>query len=121
MTVTQLRDTIASGKVRSAWESGVRGYAIDLLENLDGVIPDNSRELHKKLLNGADNWRHYSYSGCAYCYDRDIAAALCTTSELKRTHYGDYRPNCSENWLDVQARALYQAEYLVYEAYKKLS
>lgn len=30
-------------------------------------------------------------------------------SELKRKHGGMYEPNSRETWLDVQARALYQA------------
>lgn len=43
------------------------------------------------------------------CYDADIAARVCTPSELKRKHGGAYEPNSRETWLDVQARALYQA------------
>lgn len=36
-------------------------------------------------------------------------ARLCTPSELRRTHNGERRPNSREEWLDTQARALYQA------------
>lgn len=49
-------------------------------------------------------------------YDGDIAAALCTPSELKKTRNGDRRPNSREEWLDVQARALRQAFRRVYSA-----
>lgn len=42
-------------------------------------------------------------------YDGDIAERLCTPSEYKRKRGGDFQPNSRETWLDVQARALYQA------------
>lgn len=120
MTVEQIKEVLMSRKDRSAWSRGVTGYAIDLLDNLDGVVPESFSEFSKKLLNGADNWRHYSYSGCALCYDGDIAEALCTPSELKRTHNGEHMPNADETWLDVQARALCQAAHRVCAAYTKL-
>lgn len=46
--------------------------------------------------------------GCSLCYDSDIAARVCTPSELKRKHGGVYEPNSRETWLDVQTRALHQ-------------
>ena len=49
-------------------------------------------------------------------YDGDIAAALCTPSELKKTRNGERRPNSREEWLDVQARALHQAFLRMYSA-----
>lgn len=65
--------------------------------------------VEKALLNGADDWNAYSWGGCALCYDGDIAERLCSPSELKKTRNGERRPNSREEWLDVQARALYQA------------
>ena len=67
-------------------------------------------------LNGAQDWEQYSWGGSALVYDGDIAAALCTPSELKKTRNGDRRPNSREEWLDVQARALRQAFRRVYSA-----
>lgn len=67
------------------------------------------RILEKGLLSGAASWGSYSWGGCSLCYDADIAERLCTPSELKRKRGGDLRPNRSEEWLDVQARALFQA------------
>lgn len=49
-------------------------------------------------------------------YNSDIAARLCCPSELKRTRNGDRRPNSREEWLDTQARALFQAANRVYKA-----
>ena len=49
-------------------------------------------------------------------YDGDIAERLCCPSELKKTRNGERRPNSREEWLDVQARALRQASYMVRRA-----
>lgn len=113
MTIIEsVQNILESHKGRSAWDRGVNDYAIDLLENLKELDPgdfSSSALVEKALLNGASNWDQYSWGGCAFCYDSDIAAALCTPSELKKTRNGERRPNSSEEWLDVQARALYQA------------
>lgn len=99
---------------RSAWSRGVTKYVEDLLDNdfaeyysFDDIC--NARLLEKALLNGATNWREFSFGGCSLIYGYDIAERLCTPSELKKTEHGDKYPNSRETWLDVQARALYQA------------
>lgn len=61
------------------------------------------------MLNGASDWKEYSYGGCAYVYNEDIMKQLCTPSEIKRKRNGELNPNSRETWLDVQARALYWA------------
>ena len=92
-------------KARSAWERGVILYAIDFLNGLE-----ESDELTKEnLLNGARDWKEYSEGGCSLIYDKYICLRLCAPWEMRRTHYGVLPPNKSETWLDVQARALYQA------------
>lgn len=93
---------------RSAWNRGVTALALYIL---DGCEADELgyADAEKTLLNGARDWEQYSWGGCALVYDEDIARALCTPSELKRTRNGARRPNASEEWLDVQARALHQA------------
>jgi hypothetical protein len=63
----------------------------------------------RALLNGAADWNQYSWDGCSLCYDGQIAERLCTPSELKKTRHGERRPNSREEWLDTQARALFQA------------
>lgn len=100
---------------RSAWKKGVLLYAMLILESVDDdveITRDNAKEI---LLNGASSWKQYSWGGSALIYDGDIAKTLCTPSELKRTRNGERRPNSNEEWLDVQARALYQA----YQTIKK--
>lgn len=95
---------------KSAWSKGVEIYADEFREFLE----ENKLEATKEnLLNGAKDWREYSYGGCSLIYDFQIAERLCSPSELKKCRGGDRRPNSSETWLDVQARALFQAARLV--------
>ena len=105
-TKEEIKKVLESRKDRSAWDKGVTDFAIDLLDNIDF-----SKDQFDKsdLLNGAKNWNEYSYGGCYLICDSDIAEALCTPSELKRNKNGENNPNNHETWLDVQARALYQA------------
>lgn len=117
--IPAIESRIRNRKFRSAWDRGVQGYALELLDNLreyaeyDGEEPCNEKLLRKAMLNGAESWHQYSWGGCSECYDAEIAERLCSPSELKRTNYGNWRPNRKEEWLDVQARALGQASNLI--------
>lgn len=117
--------TLEQRKDRSAWSRGVTAYAVDMLQQItdyykDGYISADDlatwTTAEAVALNGARDWNEYSWGGSALVYDGDIAAALCTPSELKKTRNGDRRPNSREEWLDVQARALRQAFRRVYSA-----
>jgi len=106
-----LYNKIESIKSRSAWGRGVQSYALELVESAEvELTPEN---LKASLLNGAQDWKQYSEGGCAEIYDIDIAERLCSPSELKKKKGGDLQPNSRESWLDVQARALFQAFNLV--------
>ena len=109
MTTTneQIASIIQSEKTRSAWSRAVQTYALEMLEELE------SDYTAANLLNGAENWKAYSYGGCALIYDADIAERLCSPSELKKTRNGERQPNGRETWLDCQARALLQAARLI--------
>lgn len=99
-------------KCRSAWERGVKAAAYDMVEDVDAEYIEeatNAGLLEKALLNGATSWDQYSWGGCTLCYNGDIAKRFCSPSELKKTNNGNKRPNAREEWLDVQARALFQA------------
>lgn len=118
-TIDTIRNAIEARKTRSAWDKGVTLYALELLDNVrDLPAADSRQEIQKALLNGARDWSEYSYGGCSLIYNGDIAARLCSPSELKRCHGGDWRPNRREEWLDVQARALHQAALLIWRAYR---
>lgn len=117
MTIDKIRATITARRARSAWDKGVNLYALELLDSIrDLPAADSRQEIQKALLNGASDWREYSWGGCSLIYNADIAERLCSPSELKRTRSGEWRPNRREEWLDVQARALYQAFRLICRA-----
>lgn len=121
--LSRAADIINARKDRSAWDRGVSEYAVELLDNLAELTRDDLADLkivRRALLNGADSWQQYSYSGSALIYDSDIAERLCTPSELKRCKDGDRNPNSRETWLDVQRRALYRASCRVESAIKEV-
>ena len=124
----KMREALEAMNTRSAWKRGVNAYALELLEELEEAIAggyfdaedlDAPKMLDRQLLNGASDWTQYSWGGCSLIYNGDIAERLCTPSELKKTRGGEWRPNSREEWLDVQARALYQAARRVKEAARK--
>lgn len=117
INVEAIKNAIEARKTRSAWDKGVILYALELLDNIrDLPAADSRQEIKTALLNGASDWREYSWGGCSLIYNGDIAERLCSPSELKRCRGGDWRPNSREEWLDVQARALYQAFRLICRA-----
>ena len=127
--IAAARVELMTKKDRSAWGRGVTAYALDLLYTVEEAIvggyddPDilcNAHLLDRAMLNGAHDWNQYSWGGSALCYDGQIAERLCCPSELKKTRGGQRRPNSREEWLDVQARALYQAAWLVKKALRRV-
>ena len=122
VTKQQLLSAVAAHKAgRSAWARGVKAYAVELVEGLDSSADlCNEVMLQKALLNGASSWRQYSEGGCALIYDSDIAERLCPPSTVKRTKWGMRAPNCRETWLEVQARALWQAHKVIERAWRNL-
>lgn len=113
-TIKELKQTIEAQPARSAWDKAVKVYAYELIEEMD-----DNKEFYgspadkKELLNGASGWNEYSWGGCSLIYDADIAERTCSPSELKKVNNGERRPNSNEEWLDVQARALFQAEHMI--------
>ena len=118
-----MAEELEARKDRSAWDKGVTLYAFELLEKLkeraayERRNPESGKECRDWMLDGASDWSQYSWGGSSLIYDGDIAARLCTPSELKKTRNGERRPNSREEWLDTQARALHQAAKRVYTIY----
>ena len=121
-----IREALEAHKDRSAWDRGVTAYALELVEQLaeraayEGRDPQTGNERRAWLLNGAQTWSEYSYGGSALIYNGDIAARLCSPSELVKTRNGERRPNAREEWLDTQARALRQACARIDSIYSRL-
>lgn len=125
MTINNIRATIESQNTRSAWNRGVKAYALELIEELEEAIThgyfdaddlESPKLLERQLLNGASSWNEYSWGGCSLIYNGDIAERLCTPTELKKTRNGERKPNSNEEWLDTQARALWQASAAIARA-----
>lgn len=113
----------------SKWKQSVKEDAVWLLDNFIesyGADATFSKSNLGELLNGAENWKQFSYSGMASISDSDIARHYCTKSELRKVGLTDSnfsspkKPNEKESWLDVQARALYQASELIETAIEDL-
>ena len=120
-----IRKELENMKGRSAWERGVIGYSLEILDQVEerssyeGKEPESIQELNDYMLNGAEDWKQSSWGGSYEIYDGDIAERLCNPSELKKTRNGERRPNSCEEWLDVQARALFQAANKIKKLYRK--
>lgn len=126
---------LSKEKARSCWGRAVQSDAIDMIECVlsdcdhvvGGVFSGSLSEFLAAVVNhvGIINAKiesvyscmHYikesSYGGNWLIYNDDIAAHYCTPSELKRVTHKDGtirdHANSREDWLDVQARAHYQA------------
>ena len=125
MRTLDLLQSVESVKVRSAWSNGVKTYAIELLDdaasNRECEEFASLQELKDAILNGASDWKQYSEGGCSLIYNSDIAERLCNSTELKRTKNGANNPNSRENWVQVQARALFQAWELIKRTYNEMN
>ena len=123
MRTLDLLQKVESIKVRGAWNNGVKTYAVELLDdaasNRECEEFASLQELKEAILNGASDWKQYSEGGLSLIYNTYIAERLCTPSELKRTKNGLNDPNNRENWVQVQARALFQAWKLIKQVYNE--
>ena len=116
MKKEDIKKALKKENSHSAWKGGVILYAIEILDNME----DKKEITEKNLLNGAEDWHQYSEGGYTLIYDVDICHRLSTPSEIKKTKDGERRPNRQENWIDVQARALYQAARLIMKINNKM-
>lgn len=132
MNIEELKEKVNAEKTpRSKWEKAVRGYALEMLDNIeDTTRPADSLNLGE-LVNHCGYmpvkigmfseyaWyaaKETSEGGCFLIYTRDIAENLATPSELKRCTRKDGSlrdPNQRETWLDCQTRAVFQALLMI--------
>ena len=108
-------------KNSSTWHKGVVEAAKDLINELEeyGTIDFSKKFTNEELFNGAQDASQYSRGGSALMYDDEIAKRFCTPKEYERVTKNGInrldmkRPNEHVEWLDVQARGLYQAQQLI--------
>lgn len=127
MRTLDLLERVESIKVRSAWRNGVKTYAIELLDNAlsnrECEYFASLQELKAAILNGASDWKQFSYGGMGFVYDEAICRTLCSPSEYRKMHYkegGVKQPNSRETWCDVEARALSHAWELIKRVYNEM-
>lgn len=118
--IARIREKIENTRFRSAWDNGVKLYALDILGDYSKML-DYAKEtggghtprfIETALLLGAENWMAYSEGGCSLVYSADIAKRLCSPSEMKRKTSRSgmiLPPNRIETWIQMQGRALNQA------------
>ncbi len=104
MKTNKIIEALHAYQPRSAWDKGVKQYALDLLDNYTEQYV-NEPLTEKALLNGARNWEQYSNGRCALWANEDIANRLFSPSVANR------RRDCDN--LQIQARALRQAWELI--------
>lgn len=131
LTTIQNQKPARSKWDRAVWEDAEEmiAEAIENMKETPEEAPQNLTALTAELLNvsistlkdwGGDDGHNgirslyqcaheSSWGGSHLCYNSDIARHYCTPSELKRSRDGARNPNSREQWLDVQARAIYQA------------
>ena len=128
--IQAVTNEVNNTKTRSAWNKGVKVYALEMLESFEEWRRWNeeNRESVPELdeetaLNGASDWIAWAYGGCGLVYDCAIAERLCTPSELRKLQYKTgamTQPAPCTNWLDIEARAAVQAWRMIAEAVRKL-
>lgn len=137
--VTLLMGGIMAQKMpRSAWDKGVREYAIwHILDSIriSGFEGEKQTwtipQIRELILNGAKDYKHpeseyrawyrYSEGGCALIWNVDIARQLCTPSEFKKAEKAIENETSDTNWVEIQARALYQAALLIYDTFNRMN
>jgi len=131
INVLDIMIQINKEKPRSAWNQGVKLYAMEILSKIreeghECLTFDENGKLRLQswtiysLSKGFDHWVDMS-KGCTFLvYDRDIAIRLCTGSELQKTKWGERNPSKRETWIECQGRALYQARNLICDKIKEM-
>lgn len=136
---TLLMGAIMAKKVpRSAWDKGVRDYAIWYILGTIALDGDDTERQHwdihslrELILNGAKDyqrpndeyraWVRYSEGGCALIWNIDIAKKLLTPAKFEKEKKAIDNDTSDKNWCHIQAGALYQAAQLIYETFNQMT
>lgn len=125
-TILELRRKVKAVNLgRSHYAKAVKEDAIELICNIAEAltygdidsIPEDGRKLRALLLNGASDWKQYSWGGCALVYNYDLKEHYLTPSERERYTGDTVR---GSHLLDIQASALSQACDIVCGAVRAL-
>lgn len=97
MKIKDIENKLLSRQDRSTWDKAVTQYALEILCDLDYLERDpdfdigklSVKELEAVCLNGANDWRMYSFGGCSLCYNYDIQERLYPKSKWRKYPSGD--------------------------------
>ena len=118
MNINELRNKLEEEQkhARGTYQKAIYQYAFELCDNIaDNYITtadelehlENITNLKERALNGASDWRQYSWGGCSLCYNYDILRRLFCLSIVKKYENADVVRGC--HLLDYQADALAKA------------
>lgn len=112
------------------YRKGVLSIAMLILESAvygkcNASLPSEWAELNQTLLNGAENWTYYAYTGNPYSYDDDIAKLLLTPSRYKQwngisSFVPGHQRTGDMTFLDMQCEAVCQAVNTIRRIHKRL-
>lgn len=110
----EMKKKILESPAQTKWEKGVKQYALELATEAEEKEYLSEEEFEKALLNGAQDWRQYSYGGCSLINDDEIFCRLFTQTTLRK-----WLIKGKLGALDLQAQALKEACNLVMKLAKK--
>lgn len=131
MTIAELETKISGYVPHSKWGHAIKGYALDMLDNIEDMsapvdtltlgalvnhVGYNSVKIGTFRAHAWNAAKETSEGGNFLIYTNDIAYNLATPSEIKKCTRKDGSlrdPNPRETWLDCQTRAVYQAICLI--------
>lgn len=125
-TINTLRNEVeAINNGRSKWRRAIKEDALYIIDSMQealnindtDTLPESVQELKAIALNGAEDWKQYSWGGCALVYNDTIKAHYLTDSEIRR-HRGEIFEGM--HLLDLQAWALSQAWQMVLDAFRRI-
>lgn len=117
INIQTVMERVKAEHMRSPYRQGIQIQAVEMLQELSekGFPNEYSsvKELKEALLNGAKDFKEWTYSGFGLIYDTDIAARFCGPKELKRVQNGLRDPHKGSTWIDMYAQAVNEAYKLI--------
>lgn len=118
MKINELKNKLETEqeKARGTYQKAIYQYAFELVDNIaDNYITtaeelehlESIANLKERALNGATNWKQYSWGGCSLCYNYEILRRLFCLSIVKKYENADVVRG--RHLLDYQADALAEA------------
>ena len=116
-TIDEMQNKIESTRTKAGWETGVKLYALGMLERLKShhVTELSPESCEKELLEGYESWKEYSKpgNGIALKSRKKIEYLLAPDYSDYSRYIHDIDPTREESWYQRQERAIYQAYLMI--------